>query len=143
VVEAREVDMAVLLPLVLLPLDRVPLIEVAVGGLLPLHRHRHRHRRRRQRGWRSGIWTLEWFRDFSAPPSCAQTNFFRPKRRLPAQRARPPPLQSCWTPAPGGWTPAMEPNWAEMSSTWAAAGNLCFVGRWGQPESRFELRAVS
>lgn len=49
VVEAREVDMAVLLPLVLLPLDRVPLIEVAVGGLLPLHRHRHRHRRRRRR----------------------------------------------------------------------------------------------
>lgn len=51
VVEAREVDMAVLLPLVLLPLDRVPLIEVAVGGLLPLHRLRHRHRRRR---WLAG-----------------------------------------------------------------------------------------
>ena len=83
VVEAREVDMAVLLPLVLLPLDRVPLIlqsprptlsrdrnqikvdwqgngaedeggrggsyEVAVGGLLPLHRHRQR-----RRGWRPG-----------------------------------------------------------------------------------------
>jgi hypothetical protein len=52
----------------------------------------------------------------------------------------PPVLHSCWTPC--GWpavgaSSAVEPNWAEMSITWAAAGNLCFVGRWGQPDSRF------
>lgn len=55
VVEAREVDVAVLLPLVPLPLDHVPLVLVAVVGLLPLHGDPRRRRRRRRRG-AGGFW---------------------------------------------------------------------------------------